>query len=226
MTKKRSLLYGIYVFLGLLVFGAIAFKIFQPVQVVPRIRLAPGFSLTTQDGKRLTNEDLRGHFVVYNFIYTGCQEPCSNLNTTMHEIQSRLDEIELGKISVKFVTISFDPENDNTEKLAAYAKSKGADPNQWVFATTDDVAKLKTIIGGGFEAYYQQNEDGSFTFDPKFVLVDGWGIIRGEYRYQTTIPDADRILRHIGVLAEEVINSQGAATLAYEAAHYFLCYTP
>ena len=97
---------------------------------------------------------------------------------------------------------------------------------QWIFATTTDPIKLKAIIGGSFEAYYNQNEDGSFTFDPKFVLVDGWGMIRGEYRYQTMSPDADRILRHIGVMAEEVINSQGAASLAYEAAHYFLCYTP
>lgn len=49
--------------------------------------------------------------------------------------------------------------------------------------------------------------------------MDGWGIIRGEYRYQTMTPDADRILRHIGVLAKEVDNSQGAASLAYEAVH-------
>ena len=95
----------------------------------------------------------------------------------------------------------------------------------WKFATTADVELLKHIIGGGFEAYYQQKEDGSYSFDPKFVLVDGWGIIRGEYRYQTLTPDTDRILRHMRVLAEEVRNSQGSATLAYEAAHYFLCYT-
>ena len=223
---KRYLLFGVYGFLGLLVLSAIAFKVFQPVQVVPRIRLSPGFSLTTQEGNRLTNEDLRGQFVLYNFIYTGCPEPCNNLNSTMQEIQTRLDEVDLGGIPVKFVTISFDPENDTPEKLAAYAANQAADPDQWFFATTDDPVLLKTIIGGGFEAYYQQKEDGSFTFDPKFVLVDGWGIIRGEYKYQTMTPDADRILRHMGVMAEEVRNSQGAATLAYEAAHYFLCYVP
>ena len=223
---KRYLLFGVYALLGFLVLGAIAFKVFQPVQVVPRIRLAPGFSLITQDGERITNEDLRGQFVVYNFIYTDCPEPCSNLNSTMKDIQSRLGQIELGNIPVKFVTISFNPENDKTEVLAQYAEEQGAVAEEWIFATTEDQSKLKTIIGGGFEAYYKENQDGTFTFDPKFVLVDGWGIIRGEYRYQTTTPDADRILRHIGVLAEEVINSQGAATLAYEAAHYFLCYTP
>ncbi len=223
---KRYLLFGIYGVLALLVVGAIAFKVFQPVQVVPRIRIAPGFSMTTQDGQRLTNEDLRGNFVLYNFIYSGCPEPCNNLNQTMQEIQDRISEVDLGGIPVQFVTISFDPENDSPETLAAYAEAQGADPSQWNFATTDDPVLLKTIIGGGFEAYYNQKEDGSFTFDPKFVLVDGWGIIRGEYRYQTMSPDADRILRHLGVMAEEVRNSQGAATLAYEAAHYFLCYSP
>ena len=104
--------------------------------------------------------------------------------------------------------------------------SIGTDSNQWKFATTREQDLLKHIIGGGFEAYYDKNENGSFEMSPKFVLVDGWGIIRGEYRYQTLTPDTDRILRHIYVLAEEVQNSQGAATLAYEAAHYFLCYTP
>jgi protein SCO1/2 len=223
---KRFLLFGLYGVIGLIVFSALAFKIFQPVQVVPRIRLAPGFSLTTQFGEQLTNEDLRGHFVLYNFLYTGCPEPCSNLNETMREIQSRLVEIDTANIPIKFVTISFDPENDTPEVLTAYAEKQDADPDLWIFATTVDSIKLKTIIGGSFEAFYEQQEDGTYTFDPKFVLVDGWGMIRGEYRYQTMTPDADRILRHISVMADEVINSQGTASLAYEAAHYFLCYTP
>ncbi len=223
---KKALLYGFYGLVGLLVLGALAFKIFQPVQVIPRIRLAPGFSMTKQDGERLTNEDLRGQFVLYNFSYTRCPEPCGNMNKTLAEIQSRLDEVNLGSIDITFVTISFDPEYDTPEMLADYAASLGADTDQWVFATTTDQTLLKAIIGNGFEAYYNQNDDGSFTFDPKFVLVDGWGIVRGEYRYQTQVPDTERILRHIGVLAEEVQNSQGSASLAYEAAHYFLCYTP
>jgi protein SCO1/2 len=222
---KRVLLYGLYGLIALLVLGAIAFKVFQPVQVVPRIRLAPGFSLMDQNGERLTNEDLRGQFVLYNFSYTRCPEPCANLNQTMMEVQSRIEEAELGDISIHYVTISFDPGYDTPERLKAYAAAIGADQDQWTIATTTNETLLKHIIGGGFEAYYDQAEDGSYRFDPKFVLVDGWGIIRGEYRYQTLTPDTDRILRHIGVLAEEVQNSEGTATLAYEAAHFFLCYT-
>jgi len=223
---KKGLLYTLYALIGLLVIAALAFKIFQPVQVVPRIRLSPGFSLIDQDGERLTNEDLRGKFVLYNFSFTRCPNPCGNMNQTISEIQGRLDEANLGDIEMRFVTISFDPEYDSPEILKQYANSLGADSAQWKFVTTADETLLKAIIGGGFEAYYNLNEDSSFSFDPKFVLVDGWGIIRGEYRYQTQVPDTERILRHIGVLAEEVQNSQGSASLAYEAAHYFLCYTP
>jgi protein SCO1/2 len=222
---KRYLLYGLYGVVGLLVLSAVAFKAFQPVQVVPRIRLAPGFSLIDQDGNRLTNEDLRGQFVLYNFSYTRCPDPCSNFVHTMQEVQSRLGEAELGDIPMTFVTISFDPGFDTPEVLKAYSESIGVDPNQWKFATTQDTNLLKHIIGGGFEAYYDPKEDGSYLYDPKFVLVDGWGIIRGEYRYQTLTPDTDRIIRHIRVLADEVHNSRGTASLAYEAAHFFLCYT-
>jgi protein SCO1/2 len=223
---KRYLLYSLYALGAVLVLGAISFKVFQPVQVVPRIRLAPGFTMIDQNGDRLTNEDLRGQFALYNFNYSRCPSPCYNLDQTMQEIQDRIGEAELGDIPMTFVTISFDPDFDTPEVLKGYAGSIGADTTQWKFATTQNTDLLKHIIGGGFEAYYDKNEDGSFEMSPKFVLVDGWGIIRGEYRYQTLTPDTDRILRHIRVLAEEVENSQGAATLAYEAAHYFLCYTP
>ena len=63
---------------GLVSFAAIvflavgAFVVFQPVQVLPRVRLAPGFTLTDQSGERLTSEDLRGKFVLYSLTYTSC----------------------------------------------------------------------------------------------------------------------------------------------------------
>ncbi len=223
---KRFLLYGFYTLLIVVVGGAFAFKVFQPVQVLPRIRLAPGFALIDQAGERLTNEDLRGQFTLYNFGYTRCGSACDLSNQSMREMQDKLDELALGDIPVTLVTISFDPEYDTPERLQAYAESVGADPARWRFATIADPSLLKYVIGGGFETYYEAQDDGSFAFDPAFVLVDGWGIIRGEYRYQTMASDAERIMRHLEVLADEAINSKGSASVAYEAAHYFLCYAP
>lgn len=206
--------------------SALAFKVFQPVQVVPRIRLAPSFALLDQNGARLTSEDLRGKFVLYNFTYTRCPAPCYEMNATINEIRAGLQEVLPPEIPLVFVTISFNPAYDTPEVLHAYAQSVGADGVSWVVATAEHPALLKTIIGAGFEVYYEDQTDGSFRFDPRFVLVDGWGIIRGEYRYETLVSNSERILRHIAVLADEVQNSVGANKLAYEAAHLFMCYTP
>ncbi|HNN12776.1 MAG TPA: SCO family protein [Anaerolineales bacterium] len=223
---NKPLLNGIYGILAVVMASAFAFKVFQPIQVLPRMQLAPAYSLLDQNNEPFTSEATRGQFTIYTFTYTHCAEPCYNINETIQEVQSRLNEVQLDGIPVSFVTVSIDPDRDTPEVLNTYANSIGADTNVWTFATTTNKTLLKTIIGSGFETYYEEKGDGNFTFDPAFVLVDGWGIVRAEYRYSTEVSNADRILRHLGVLADEVRNSKGTTKLAYEAAHLFLCYAP
>lgn len=223
---SKTFFNGIYVFATLLILALLSFKVFQPIQVLPRMRLAPAYSFIDQDNQPLTSETLRGQFILYSFTYTHCPAPCFNSNETIKEIQSRLGEVELNGIPVSFVTVSVDPERDTPDVLKAYGQAIGADFDRWKFATTVNKDLLKTIVGAGFETYYEDKGDGSFALDPGFVLVDGWGVIRAEYRYATEVSDTDRILRHLGVLADEVQNSVGSAKLAYEAAHLFLCYAP
>lgn len=223
---NKYFLGSLYGLLALIIVSAFAFKIFQPIKVLPRMQISPAFSLTDQNNARLTSEDLRGQFVLYTFMYTNCPAPCYNISETIKEVQSRLDEVELDGIEVSFITISFDPDRDTSTALQTYADSINANTDHWSFATTTNKSLLKTIIGSGFETYYEDKGDGSFAFDPSFVLVDGWGIVRAEYRYSTEVSNADRIIRHLGVLADEVRNSTGTAKLAYEAAHLFLCYAP
>lgn len=223
---SKAFFNGIYALASLFVLSLLAFKVFQPIQVLPRMRLAPAYSFIDQDSQPLTSETLRGQFTLYSFTYTNCPSPCFNSNETIKEIQSRLSEVELNGIPVSFVTVSIDPDRDTPDVLKAYGESLGADFAHWKFATTTNKDLLKTIVGAGFETYYEDKGAGSFALDPGFVLVDGWGVIRAEYRYTTEVSDADRILRHLGVLADEVKNSKGTAKLAYEAAHLFLCYAP
>lgn len=219
----RRWVYATAIPLIALVLGVMAFTIFEPIQVLPRIRLAPGFAMTDQDGDRLTSEDLRGSIVLYTFGYTHCGEECDALNATIAGVAARRDEIDLGGARLEFVTISFDPARDTPTRLAEYADVIGANGEDWRLATpaTD---LTKAIIGSGFRTWYEARDAGAFAFDPTFVLVDGWGIVRGEYRYQTLANDVDKLVRHIDILGEEIRNSHGAASLAYEAAHFFLCY--
>ena len=220
---RRPWFLAVAAFGVVLVLGAMWFKIFEPIQVLPRIRLAPGFSLTDQNGAQVTSEDLRGSVVLYTFTYAGCEDPCPAPEETMARIRDQVDTVDLGDTDVRFVTISFDPANDTSEVLAARAEAMGADGVEWIYATgAEDL--MKPIIGSGFKTYFERRDDGTFAFDPALILVDGWGVVRGEYRYQTRSPDTERVLNHIGILGEEIRNSRGAAGLAYEAAHFFLCY--
>ena len=212
----------LFTILFIMAAAIISFVVFQPILVLPRITLAPGFALTDQNGNQISNEDLRGQIVLYNFTYTNCEE-CAQTDEVMAQVQNRLDEVAVADIPIKLVTISVDPEHDTPEVLTEYAQSLSANPDQWVFATGSP-AMLKSVIGGGFSLFYQQQEDGAFALDPGFMLIDGNGIMRAEYR--TAVPEIDIILRDIGLLVEEAQNSNGAAKLGYEAAHLFLCYPP
>lgn len=214
--------YAVAVPLVVVVLGVMAFAIFEPIQVLPRIRLAPGFALTDQAGGRLTSEDLRGEIVLYSFGYTRCGDACAGTNETVRGVKERLDEVDLGGVDMRFVTVSFDPGTDDPEALAAYAATIGADGDVWTIATpAPDLTKA--IVGSGFRTWYEDRGD-HFAFDPTLVLVDGWGVVRGEYRYQTLASDVDKLIHHIDILGEELRNSHGAASVAYEAAHFFLCY--
>ncbi len=225
MKAYRWVVRGVYGFFGTVFVAVVAFKVFQPVQVLPRVRLGPGFTLVDQNGQQLTNEDLRGKVVLYAFLYTRCPGDCYGIVPTLQRVQAEGPAI-MGDIPFRIVAISLDPAHDTPEVLQAYAQQIGADPEIWIFATHPDPKRLKMIVGAGFHEYYERQSDGSVYFDPRYVLIDGWGIVRGEYKYETLASTEERILRHLGVLAEEIRNSQGSAKLAYEAAHFFLCYAP
>ena len=209
--------------LGVVVASIFSFAVFQPIQVLPRIRLAPGFALIDDAGASLTSEDMRGSVVLYHFSYLSCGVECAETEATLAEVTRRAADIDLDGRDFEVVTISFDPDRDTPDAMRERLDELEA-PARRHLATTSDPDLLKTVIGSGFETWYEEQDDGSFRFDPVFVLVDGWGVIRGEYRYQVLAQDADRISRHIGLLGEELRNSEGAASVAYEAAHLFLCY--
>ncbi len=216
----RWLLRGLYVTLAVMVIGTLGFAILQPIKVLPRIGLGPGIVLVDQDGKSLTSDTLRGKIVLYSFGYSRCEAPCRGAQTVLQEVQRQL-KAEGMTVPVQLVTISFDTVHDGPPVLRGMATAAGADPTLWAFAT-GEANRLKYAIGGGFEVYYGPNDAGGFDYDPAMMLVDGWGILRAEYR--TPTPKLETVLRDVRLLMEEAENSEGVARYAYEAAHLFLCY--
>jgi protein SCO1/2 len=202
-----------------------AFAIFQPIQVLPRISVAPAFSFVDQDGSVLTSEDTRGALTIYTFAHSGCTAPCVSTTETLATLQPALAKVDLEGIPLRFVTMYVDPEEATPAKLSAFATEMNtemnADPAQWRFVTGDP-AQLKNVIGAGFRTYYDQDDEGNTIVDPVFVLVDGWGIVRATYR--TSAPDPNLLTRDLRLIVQEARNSTGVSRYAYEAAHLFMCY--
>ncbi|RME13932.1 MAG: SCO family protein [Ardenticatenia bacterium] len=205
---------------AVLLAAAVAFALFQPITVVPRIAPSPAFVLTDQNGETLTSEDLRGGLTLITITYADCQPPCPQTDTLMRSIQEALPTIEEPVVPMHLLSISIDP-RDTPERLRAYAERVGADGETWRIATGDPV-QLKYALGDGFRIYYEVRDNGEIVFEPTYVLVDSIGLIRGIYQYETA--QADIIRRDIQLIQDEIRNSKGAAKLVYETAHLFLCY--
>src|SRR5215510_8235428 len=100
---------------------------------LPKIGPAPAFSLTTQEGARLTLQDLRGKVVAVTFIYASCADTCPLLTAKLAGLQARLGT-DFGT-KVFFVAITVDPERDTPQVLKGYAQAHGANLAGWAFLT-------------------------------------------------------------------------------------------
>jgi protein SCO1/2 len=146
-------------------------------QPLPKIAPAPEFSLTSQDGGRVTLADLRGKVVAVTFIYTLCTSTCPVLTPTMSFIQDQLGPDFGTKIA--FVSISVDPERDTPEVLKEYGQAFGANLAGWAFLTgTPDAIRDVTRRYGVFTS---RTADGDVDHAFLTSIVDQCGILRVQY---------------------------------------------
>ncbi len=219
----------LFAFIGLLLLAVAAFYLFRPIVVLPRITLAPGYSLVNHAGEAVVSESWRGRLTLYSFTYSRCGADCPQSLQDIAALRAAVAaRLEPDDPQLNFVTLTVDPERDTPEALRALADlgeqlPPGRPDLPWVLLTGDPL-EMKYIVGGGFHVYYAADArtDGGVAFEPRYVLVDASGILRAEYFSAT--PDPALIVRDLRLLADEAARSTGAARVAYEAAHLFACY--
>jgi protein SCO1 len=138
---------------------------------LPKIKPAPEFTLTKQDGKRFALKDLRGKVLVITFIYASCTDTCPLLTAKMARMQDRLGS-DFGP-KVYFLSITVDSDRDTPEVLKRYAEAYKANLAGWAFLTGTpgeirDVAKRYGI-------YYKKNTRGDVDHTFLTSLVDQSG---------------------------------------------------
>lgn len=159
----------------------------QQGQALPVYWNAPTFTLTDQEGQRVSTSDLAGQVWLVNFIYTTCPDVCpTELMPKMRQVQTlvKADASLAGK--VQLISISVDPANDTPPVLKAYGQLFDADPSMWRFLVGTEQETVD-LLQTGFKVGLAQrhsheagsDEHSDINHSTRFALVDANGRVRG-----------------------------------------------
>ncbi|MGI8495670.1 MAG: SCO family protein [Pyrinomonadaceae bacterium] len=119
----------------------------------------PDFTLTNQDGKRISLKDFRGKALALTFIYTKCPLPdyCIKMSANFSDLAKQLENSDL-KDKIRLLSVSFDPQTDTPKVLKDYglAYLRGAEnPNFDVWQLAAGTDKEIKNLAGFFGLYYE-----------------------------------------------------------------------
>jgi len=151
----------------------------QDDEALQQFHKISAFSLTNQEGQKVTEKDLEGKIYVTDFFFTTCPGICSKMMSNMMLLQDEfIDDDE-----VLLLSHSVTPKRDSVPVLKAYAENKGIVSEKWHLVTgaQEDIYKL-----GRHDYFVEENlglekEDDDFLHTENFVLIDKNRHIRGIY---------------------------------------------
>ena len=122
------------------------------------------FQLTDQNGKMVTDADLKGKWSLIYFGYTHCPDACP---TALNDISIALDELGPKRAEVRPVFITVDPERDTSQVLKSYVTAFDA-PILALTGTPEEIAQAAK----GYRVYYAKHPeaDGDYSMDHSSVI--------------------------------------------------------
>jgi len=158
-------------FAGLVILGAGAFLALS-LHETPRgaagtlLASAIGgpFRLVDQNGKTVTDADLKGKWSLVYFGYTHCPDACP---TALNDIAIALDELGPQRNEVRPVFVTVDPERDTPEVLKSYVTAFDA-PILALSGTPEEIAQAAK----GYRVYYAKHPEagGDYSMDHSSVI--------------------------------------------------------
>lgn len=163
--------------------------------------IAP-FSFVNQDGKTITNDDVKGKICVVEYFFATCKGMCPKMNENMEKVYKAFR----GNKNVLILSHTVDPIKDTVQALKAYSLRFDADPNQWMFLTGDkkqlyDMARYSYLISTEDDTA-GVSADKDFIHDKHYSLVDGNGRVRGFYDGLSP-GDISKLIADINTLLKE-----------------------
>ena len=183
--------------------------IYQPAEVneklvdssiihVSKYHKISDFTLTNQNGEKITQENYNDKIYVADFFFTTCQDICPIMTKNMYKLQQELKNDK----EILFLSHTVIPEIDNVERLKEYAVVNNVDDSKWNLVTGD-----KRQIYELARKSYLAVEDSEFEkYDmihtENFMLIDKEKQIRGFYD-GTNDKEIEKLLSDIQILKKQ-----------------------
>lgn len=137
----------------------------------------PDFEFTDQEGRQVTQGDLKGKLYVVDFFFTSCPSICLKMKDQMIRVH---DEF-LDNDQVLLLSHTIDPAHDSVAVLKDYADALGINPARWRMLTGD-----KGLIYAQAEKYLvsvgeDETAPGGYIHGGHFILLDAAHRVRGYY---------------------------------------------
>lgn len=161
------------------------------------------FSFTDQEGKTITQNNVKGKVFVAEYFFTTCGTICPKMTAQMERVHKTYKE----NSKVAILSFTVDPDTDTVEQLNNYAKKHHADSKSWHFLTGEKedlyaLARKSFFVLKPAETENQGDVGSDFIHTNNFVLVDKKMRIRGYYD-GTSVKEVDQLIHDIQLLLEE-----------------------
>ena len=143
-------------------------RIFPSVgqQVSGKALVGGPFTLTDSSGKRVTEQNFRGKYMLVFFGYTSCPDICP---ATLQLMAGVLEKLGSKADRITPIFISVDPERDTPEKLQAYVKS--FDPRLvGLTGTPDEIAAAAKAYRVYYAKVPNQDKPGDYAMDHSSII--------------------------------------------------------
>jgi protein SCO1/2 len=147
----------------------------------------PPFSLTNQNGKRISLDTFRGQPFVLTFVFTRCPVPnfCPRMSNNFEELQTAIKAGSGTLATIRLLSITLDPDYDTPKILSDYAAFHHADSKIWTFATGDE--KEIDSLTRAFSVY-RRTEGGTISHGLATALINRNGTIARIWRGNAWAP--------------------------------------
>jgi cytochrome oxidase Cu insertion factor (SCO1/SenC/PrrC family) len=118
--SRFQLIFATFALLAALLVAVTAYYFAGPLQTATGTGTAlvgGPFTLTDQDGRKVTDKDFVGKYMLVFFGYTYCPDLCP---TELQVMSAALDSLGAKADAIQPIFISFDPERDTPEVLKQY----------------------------------------------------------------------------------------------------------